>query len=123
MTIGEKIKRLRKKRGLTQKQLAQDANIAVISLQQYESNKRIPSTKQLIKIANAFLVPVDFFVSDWEENLKPENWKTTEEERETIKREHELIRNYKILNNLGKKEALKRVEELTEIKKYTEPDQ
>lgn len=33
---------------------------------------------------------------------------------------YDLLKNYKQLNELGKKEALKRVEELTEIKKYIE---
>ena len=33
-----------------------------------------------------------------------------------------LIDDYETLNKLGKKEALKRVEELTEIPRYTEPD-
>ena len=35
---------------------------------------------------------------------------------------HKLINLFWELNEKGKKEAIKRIEELTEIKKYTEPD-
>lgn len=36
--------------------------------------------------------------------------------------ENELLDNYRLLNEEGKKEANKRVEELTEISRYTKPD-
>lgn len=82
MTIGEKIKHLRNKRNLTQKELAKMSGIAVISLQQYESNKRTPKTEQIIKISNAFEVPIDFFLVDFEDKLyNKENWPNSKEER------------------------------------------
>lgn len=123
MTIGEKIKHLRTKRGLTQKQLAEMSGIAVISLQQYESNRRTPKTEQIIKISNAFEVPIDFFLVDFEDKLyNKENWPNSEEERKKIFQEKYLIRTFNLLNNLGKEEALKRVEELVLVPKYVDEE-
>ncbi len=124
MTIGEKIKKMRKQRGLTQKQLAKDAGIAVISLQQYELGKREPTTKQIVKISNAFNVPIDFFITDWESELyNKDMWRTTKDERKEIAEEKYLLQDYHFLNKIGKAEARKRVQELTEIKRYTEKEE
>lgn len=117
--IGKKIKTIRKKRKMTQVELAKKAGIATISLQQYESGKRIPATKQLIKIANAFEMPLDFFNTDWESQLNPSNWKTTEKEREEHEKECRLLQNFKLLNSAGKEEAIKRVNEMLFVPDYT----
>lgn len=53
MAIGDNIKHYRKALNLTQRQLAERANIAVITLQQYESGKRTPRAKQLQNIAKS----------------------------------------------------------------------
>lgn len=39
-----------------------------------------------------------------------------------LEEENKLLENYRLLNSAGKAEAQKRIEELTEIKKYTEED-
>lgn len=122
MTIGEKIRVLRKKNGLTQKKLGELSGTSETTIKQYELGKRTPQLEQLIKIANTFLVPVDFFTTDWESALKKENWKTTEKERLEIAQEKDLLRNYHSLNSNGRKEACKRVQELAEILRYIEPD-
>lgn len=56
MAIGDNIKYYRKMQNLTQKQLAERANIAVITLQQYESGKRTPRIPQLQSLAEALNV-------------------------------------------------------------------
>lgn len=122
MTIGEKIRVLRKNKGLTQKKLGELSGTSETTIKQYESGKRTPQLEQLVKIADTFLVPVDFFTTDWESALKKENWKTTEEERRIIAQEHDLLRHYRSLNTEGRKEARKRVQELTEIFRYMKPD-
>lgn len=53
MAIGDNIKHYRKSQNLTQKQLAERANIAVITLQQYEAGKRSPRPQQLENLAKA----------------------------------------------------------------------
>ena len=51
--IGENIKRVRGKKGMTQKELAEKCNLATITIRQYESGKREPKTETLYKIAKA----------------------------------------------------------------------
>ena len=60
MRIGEKIRFLRKKKGLTQEELADLANISVFTLRQYESGARsAPRIEQLVKLAGALDTSVD----------------------------------------------------------------
>ena len=59
MSVAENIKRIRKNMGLTQKELAEMADIAVITLQQYELGKRMPRKQQLEKLAAALHVHED----------------------------------------------------------------
>lgn len=70
MTVGEHIREIRKRRGMTQAQLAEESGVAAISIHQYETGKRSPQLAQLIRIAVALGV-------DW-------NSLVTEEERKRI---------------------------------------
>lgn len=56
MNIGEKIRKLRIEKNLTQKQLAEMAGIAEITVRQYESGKRMPKLIPLLGIADALQV-------------------------------------------------------------------
>ncbi|WP_294403969.1 helix-turn-helix domain-containing protein [uncultured Clostridium sp.] len=53
MNTGNKIKELRKKRGLTQEELAQECGLSKNGIWNYENNKRIPTVNTLNKIADA----------------------------------------------------------------------
>lgn len=53
MTIGEKIKYLRKQRGLTQDQLAYKAGLHTITIRKYEAGQRTPRIQQIESLANA----------------------------------------------------------------------
>ena len=62
MTIGEKIKHYRKLSGMTQSELAERSGIHPVTIRKYETNKLIPKTEQIIKIANALgVLPCLFF--------------------------------------------------------------
>ena len=63
MTVGEKIKRFRIARQLSQKQLAEMAGMSEPGLRNYELGNRHPSEKQLKKIAEALGVSV-YAISD-----------------------------------------------------------
>ena len=52
--IAERLKALRKERGITQKELADGANIGLSTVKQYESKKRIPEKYNLTLLANYF---------------------------------------------------------------------
>lgn len=56
MTIGERLKRIIRMRGMTQKQLAEKAGIPEPSLSQYLRGKRIPRTKTIQKICDALSI-------------------------------------------------------------------
>lgn len=56
--IGEKIKSIRKSRGLTQKQLGEKLGISQALVGQYETGKRKPKLEQITRIANALSVDI-----------------------------------------------------------------
>lgn len=53
MTIGEKIKQLRKEKGLTQKAMGARCGMPDSQIRQYESGKIIPKLEQIVRMANA----------------------------------------------------------------------
>ena len=61
MTTGDKIKKIRNYRGLTQKQLGERSGIHEVAIRKYELNKVMPKQEQLLKIANALSVPLNTF--------------------------------------------------------------
>lgn len=119
MSTGENIQRIRKSRNFTQADLAKRANLSEISIRKYESGDRNPKLEAIRSIAAALEVPIC--------DLKPD-WKSFSHE-EIVKdfeglplHELRILQDYRILNETGQDEARKRVNELTEIKKYTEKD-
>ena len=59
--IGQKIKILRKTRGLTQQQLADKLNIKRATISNYEIGRRSPHIKELELIAEVLGVNLDYF--------------------------------------------------------------
>lgn len=59
MSFGERIKKLRLKRNLTQEELSKKANISRVAIGNYERNDRIPNIAILQRIANALDVDVN----------------------------------------------------------------
>lgn len=73
--LGDKIKELRKKKQLTQQELANEVKIAQSTIGMIESNKRPAGRKTLVKLADFFGVSVDYLLSDDEKTdktIKPE---------------------------------------------------
>ena len=64
MTIGEKIKYLRKQKGVTQTELAQLTGIHQVSIAKYEKDKMVPQPEQLQKIIEALNVSSMIFFND-----------------------------------------------------------
>lgn len=52
--IGERLKNLRRKRGLTQKEISKMAKISVAAVTNYEAGKRIPRDEVKIKLAKIY---------------------------------------------------------------------
>lgn len=57
MTFGERLKDVRNAAGLTQKELANKAGIAEITIRNYESNKYKPKFEHQVKLSNALGMP------------------------------------------------------------------
>lgn len=138
MNIGEKIKDYRKKSGLSQKELGQKLNVSQQHIAQYESGKRIPKLDTIQKIAVALNISVNdllesplddsplyraFKNNDASDNPLEKHYvnsKLTEQIENWQQADIELVKSFKKLNDSGKAVAIERVEELTEIPRYTQ---
>ncbi len=70
MNIGEKLKQIRKVRGLSQAELSEKVQVHVTNIARYETNKQTPTIEVLKKIADFYDIAVDYFVSE-ESEVKP----------------------------------------------------
>lgn len=141
MTIGDLIKEYRIKLDLTQKELADRSGLAVGTIQQYESGKRVPIIKNLKRISDILNIDLEYMLNiisgKKDPSLERRNlyrdevlniFKTVHKEwyddpdLRDDKSVPRLLNAYASLNKHGKKQLILRAEELTEIKKYTEPD-
>ena len=59
MNVGENIKKYRKNKGLTQKELGELIGVKAITIRKYESNEREPNIETLNKIATALRVTIN----------------------------------------------------------------
>lgn len=128
--LGKKVQNLRKSQGLTQNELAKlaDTDVAIIQCCENGSNViELEILKRIFITLGSSLVgsvedwsiypnrPTDpkWYAGDYSEFIKAG-------ERMQKKKENILLNDYRKLNEIGQLEARKRVNELTEIKKYTE---
>ena len=68
-TVGERIKFYRKEKGLTQKELAEKANLSRSHIAYIEGNQYTPSLTTLIEIAKALGIDSALLVSDFQEDI------------------------------------------------------
>ena len=61
--VGIRIKNLREQKGMTQKNLADRANITVATLSRYENNQRTPMSDIIVKIARALGTSTDYLLT------------------------------------------------------------
>ena len=71
MSLGNRIKTLRKAQHLTQQKLAEKVDVSRIYVQALESNRRLPSMKLLQKLAPALDVEVSDLLMDFSAHDKP----------------------------------------------------
>lgn len=141
MATGDKIKIFRKQQSVTQKQLSEATGLAEITIRQYEANKYIPKIENLRKIAAALGVKLSDLlepgetVSEYDPSADVLDVLSKKEDGSVIRTistsvrighpsdplnidQQTLLRYFNHLNSKGKKEALKRIHELTQISKY-----
>lgn len=124
MDLGKNIQKYRKEAGLTQKELAEILNIAVGTVQQYELGKRQPRLEMINRIAAALGIGVrrlypEFTMDEWRQT---ETYKDAHLANTLDPLRADLIGHFQLLNDEGKIEAVKRIEELTEIPRYTQKE-
>lgn len=64
MTLSEKLYALRKKRGLSQEQLAEHLNVSRQAISKWESGQSIPDSDRLIAISGFFQVSLDYLLKE-----------------------------------------------------------
>lgn len=121
MTVGENIRKFRKERNLTQKQLGQKCGIDEANIRKYELGNANPKFETVAKIAKALdTTPLILFYGlDIEAQLEQEQ-KESSYLIEPDEIEHELLDVFWELNEKGAAIALERLKELTEIPRYVE---
>lgn len=145
-SIGQKIKELRIKQNMTQKELAAKSGLSEITIRKYESNERKPKIENIRNIAIAlggklsdFLTvgqmieeydPIDGIIDtvvkkeDGTVERTSRSFFTynsnahTNEELPLTERERQLIEYFRLLNDKGKDKALEDVEMYTMIAMY-----
>ncbi len=140
MTVAENIKRIRKEKGLTQKQLGEKCKMSESTLRQYELGFRNPKLQTLAKIAAALDVSAndllespldgtplyevfkDVSISDSPEGRRYINSELTIQVEDWQQIDIELVKTFKKLNEAGKTKAIERISELTEIPRYTQKE-
>lgn len=64
MNIGDKIKKLRRKKKITQEQLAKHLNVTPQAVSKWEKGLTYPEINLLVPIADYFSVTVDYLLRD-----------------------------------------------------------
>ncbi|WP_050184329.1 helix-turn-helix domain-containing protein [Domibacillus robiginosus] len=60
--IGERLKKLRKEKKLTQEELGKKVNVTKVSISGYETGNRSPDSETLQKLADFFNVSIDYLL-------------------------------------------------------------
>ena len=128
MAIAEKIKAIRKERGLTQKQFGDLCGIHEVQIRKYERGEVTPKMENIKKIADGLGIhPSDLIGMEWFDlELGPEK---LSELRDSVNALHtiskvfgepasDLVAKFTELNSSGQQKALDYVSDLTEQAKY-----
>lgn len=116
MKFNERLRAIRKEKGLTQAELAEKAGIAVNSVRLYEAGARLPKLDTIARMAVAMgLTANDLMAGQWG-NF--DGIFLSDEEFQQDDREAQLIYHFRTLNDNGQTVAVERVQELTQIPAY-----
>lgn len=116
MKFNERLRAIRKEKGLTQAELAEKAGIAVNSVRLYEAGARLPKLDTIARMAVAMgLTANDLMAGQWG---KFDGIFLSDEEFQQDDREAQLIYHFRTLNDNGQTVAVERVQELAQIPAY-----
>lgn len=95
MVLQDRIKSLRLKQGLTQKDLGDSLGVSVVSVRNWEAGIKNPSMSAIISLANIFKVSTDYLLGVTIEQRRDDELLS--------KGEMTLISNYRLLDKYGRK--------------------
>lgn len=124
---GDRLKSLRIKNGYTQQEVAEKIGVTKATISKYETEQR--GLNHIEKFADLFGVEPAYILfgknmEELQEEIRVQTEESTKEEVDYWKsvflpgRMSELLPLFDKLNDTGQKEAIRRVEELTEVPKY-----
>lgn len=64
MSLGEKIFKLRKEKGISQEALAEQIGTTRQAISKWENNQGFPETEKLLQLSNIFEVSTDYLLKD-----------------------------------------------------------
>lgn len=93
MTFGEKLKKLRLSKGMTQKDLADKLNVTFQTISKWENNTNEPDFTTLKEISKLFSVSIEYLFSDEDEEIKEivKEEKDTSDKKENTPIERKII--------------------------------
>lgn len=116
------LKQLLKTHNMTYKELAEKIGVKASSISMWMNGKSLPRMGTLDKIADLFNVSVESLVTI-NNNAAEAPWGAVTDDSISLQTknnaEFNLLIDYRTLNIDGRKEARKRIQELTEIPRYT----
>ena len=116
--ISERIAQALEIRNMKQSELVEKTGIGKSSISTYISGSYEPKQRNIYKIAKALDVN-EAWLMGLDVSMERNNYVNT---LQVTKQEEQLLATYNKLNDLGKKEACKRVMELTEISRYVDTE-
>lgn len=148
MDIGTRIKELRKARGMTQKELAKKTSLSIASIQGYEQKKYKPKLNTIAKIAvaldvllldlvdtddpilqneiTAINIPDLNYINSVLRSTRSQNIyelnRILSDKNDIQQLFWDLLTNFNLLNEFGKKEAVKQIELFSKIPDYIKED-
>ena len=123
---GENIKRIRKEKNITQKQLAERSGLSVTSIQYYECGKFKPKVEQVERLAEALEVsPVEIMGFNYcDSTINVRQIANEAAALDSIGSAYgeqavSVLIDYLSLNDTGRRKAAEYIADLTEQSKYT----
>ena len=95
INIGNKIKQLRKKLGITQTELAENVNLSYQQIQKYENGKSKIYVTKLIEISKALNTNIGYFLEIVNETVSsPDEYKSYNKSEFSLSEEEAILLNY-----------------------------
>ena len=116
MTFGDRLRKMRLERGLTQEQLAQQIGVAKSTLTGYEKGNREPDVFKIKRILEVLDMDSDYLLGISRKNKKSPA--TEEPSAEDDRERKRLLKNYDDLNEEGREKLLEQSEFLVSSGKY-----